>query len=188
MVRLSDHDEHVKEVGVDVGAMSADQMAAAGIRVRSLLYPVDGTAWMTHEVFARRNPDVEEKRRDYARLSAYLHYERQYQKVWCPTCRKGEGLPCIQVGPDRGGPQAQAQHSHAARRAAARDEGHVSLRGLVLEQSFPCPGTFRQVDRSGKVVLVQCDACGQELGVAPPKPGAKEEEDQRPLGEDDIPL
>jgi hypothetical protein len=68
---------------------------------------------------------------------------------------------------------AQAPRHDDVDRAAARAQSHEHLRrrgklaGLRLQRSFPCLGTFRTVLDDGRgPVIVQCDSCGDELGVA----------------------
>lgn len=177
-------DPYVDAVGLDVTALTADQMETAGICVTARVLDEGGSAWMTHANYSRMNPGHDEKTRSYARLAAYLHFERQYLSVGCPRCGRGEERPC-EITTTRRAYGAKLGYTHGERRDAARAAGAVTLNGLKLEQTFPCAGTLRETERSGHVILVQCDVCGQELGVAPRRPGSA---DERPLGEDDIPL
>jgi len=189
VVGLSAADQ-LSAVGFDVTKLSAAQLEAAGVLLAKPPIDLDGSplsgkTWISHAEYARRAPEHDERARSYARLLAYLHLERQYIKVGCPKCGRGEGRPC------KHGPQGQYKqrpaigYSHSERREAAEAEG-VSLCGLQLQQRFPCAGQLRELERSGNVLFVQCDVCGAELGVAPPLPGKHKNE--KPLGEDDIPL
>lgn len=175
-------DPHAIAVGFDVTAMSAVQMEKAGVRVTARVLGDGGQAWMTHANYSRVNPGHDEKTRRYARLATYLHFERQYLMVQCPFCGRGEGRPC-ELGPSRTSTAPRLGYAHRERRKAATEAGKVSLRGLMLEQTFPCGGTLRKTEQAGHVMMVQCDVCGQELGVAPPRAG-----ERLPPGRDDIPL
>lgn len=183
MTEFPRQDPHTLIVGFDVTTMSAVQMEEAGVRVSTRVIGDGGQAWMSHANYSRVNPGHDDKTRRYARLAAYLHFERQYLSVKCPSCGRGEGRPC-ELGPGRGSTIPRVGYAHQERRKAAVEAGSVSLRGLTLEQTFPCAGVLRKTELAGNVMMVQCDVCGQELGVAPPRPG----EAPPPLGQDDIPL
>lgn len=49
----------------------------------------------------------------------------------------------------------------AARHVAA----HGKLEGLRLQRSFPCLGHLRVLEEGAHIVQVQCDVCGEEIGM-----------------------
>lgn len=66
-------------------------------------------------------------------------------------------------------------------RAAAAD--HVrrtgALTGLRLPRSFPCLGMLRVVAKRARMIEVECDGCGEHLGVAAPRDPRDEDEKPR---------
>jgi len=189
---VSADSDHISAVGFDVTALSAAQLEAAGAQLAKPPISLDGSplggrVWLSHAEYGQRNPGHEEAARRRARLLAYLHFERQYIEVACPQCGSFEGRPCKHGAIGQYRQRPAIGYSHKARReAATAAPGGVSLRGLLLPQVFPCSGQFRVLEHVGRVMQVQCDACGEALGVAPPLPS--KEPQPKPLGEDDIPL
>lgn len=190
---MTGQDPHLVAVGFDVTAMSKEEMAAAGIVIAApVLASGRPPAWVSHSYYSELNPDHEQMARSYARLAAYLHLERQALQVQCPRCLRGEKRPCNLGAVTRSAGRPQLGYTHKARRDLARKEGLMTLRGLSLQRTFPCIGMFREIETRMKKLpdgrtlfgpkLVQCDTCGEQLGVGLPKPGEEPEPEQPELG------
>ena len=67
---------------------------------------------------------------------------------------------------------ARARTAAHVRRVTAANGGQAPdhpLRGLRLARSFPCMGMLRRVSARGRMVVVECDGCGESFGVSTPK-------------------
>jgi hypothetical protein len=65
--------------------------------------------------------------------------------------------------------------SYARRLAALHVKATGALKGLRIPRSFPCLGMLRIVSQRRRMVVVQCDGCGEEIGLSTP-PDPREEE------------
>lgn len=63
---------------------------------------------------------------------------------------------------------ATTARAYVLNMAATHLREHGELRGFQMPRAFPCPGTFRVLDKiaGGKVLVLECDTCGEDLAVA----------------------
>lgn len=157
-------DPHVKELGgFDVTNLSVDALRKAGVAVGQLVEVSVGEnrAWKTHSEFLADDlPRWDVMDRTYARAAAAGHV-RCGRRLIAEHEREGE--------------------SDAAAAIRARP-----LAGLRLARSFPCLGMLRVVSERRRMVIVECDGCGETFGVStPPDPRGEDEKPrrrERPIG------
>jgi hypothetical protein len=65
------------------------------------------------------------------------------------------------------GPHLEMAKAYARQTALQHVRRHGSIDGLELPRAFPCPGLFRVADRGerGHYMTVECNVCGERVGV-----------------------
>ena len=159
-------DPHVRAIGFDVCSLTPAEMADVGIKLRPLNVHADPAAgvWISHSEYAGLDPARDHMDRSYARAAMHRHADRlAIEREECPVCRAAAGKRCL-LRPGVVGAVHKARLT-----AMLRAAGGLDLRGLKLQRTFPCVGFFRTLEWVGPLRVVQCDACGDMLGVRPPE-------------------
>ncbi len=188
MAELPVTDDDAIAVGFDVTAMSVASLKAAGVRVvPSAIVTVTrkDPVWLTHSEYEGRSEVADRMARAYARYAARRHFDAQCRRVACALCRAKPGEWC------HGRLNDQVVSSHPARQDAARAAGLLTLEGLTLSRTFPCLGKYRVREQLRAIKVVECDRCGDEMGVRiePEKPDDDAFDDREASwSHDDIPL
>lgn len=157
MTRPKDHpetDPNVKALGgFDVTRLSVDALSKAGVILGGgivLAERGEHRAWKTHSEFlADDRPAWDVMDRAYARAITAAHVRHVRRLLSDPD--QADTLAELRVQP---------------------------FKGMRLPRSFPCLGMLRVLSEHGRLVIVQCDVCGEEVGLqTPPDP---RDEDERP--------
>lgn len=151
-----DEDPNVRELGgFDVTNLSVEALKRAGITFGGMVSVAVGEnrAWKRHSEFlADDRPEWDVTDRAYARRATVAHVVRHRERLALLEERVGKAKA------EGGKPDDEAVAALDRLRAAP-------LRGLHLPRSFPCLGMLRVVAEEGRLVVVECDACGDEFGV-----------------------
>lgn len=154
-----DRDPHVAELGgFDITSLSVEQLRSEGVKTGGQVTTEVGKdpAWKTHSEFiADVLPEWDLIDRAYARAATAAHVTDAMRRA--------------------------AEHAAEGHDMHAEELRARPLAGLTLPRSFPCLGMLRVAGRTGRVVEVSCDGCGETFGVAERKP---EKDERRPTYSD----